>query len=1396
MRRLNLLFLTLLALMIVMSCVGINVIHGVQIRRTASVLLDRARDAERDNDRETAEEMLGWYLSLRPEDGSAWKSYARVVDGLEPGRRRLERVFLVYEQALRHNPHDRVLKRRCVGLAMDLGRLGDAHRLLTELLIEKSPASSEIAPAVEQAELAELLGQADAGLGKYQDAEEWFLRAIQYDRHRVACYDQLARLRRTALRQDTLAASAIEDMIAANPRTGRAYAYRWRYFQEFAPPADEKDLVTALTLGPDDREVLLAAATASAQKRDMLAVRKYLEAGFRLNSKDLDFARGLAQLETLDGRLDRAESLLRRAIEANPATILGFMLAETLIRQGKFSGPNGANDVMKRLGQAGLGDTLVRFLEAESLVQKRNWTDAVGAIDAAHGRLAADPDLSVRLDLMLAECHARLGSDEERLEALRRAAGRDQGSDLARIELVHALARSGRVDEAIAILSPLALSDRNSQWRLDLARLLFQKTIRQPQDRRNWHEVERYLREAEKASPPDAEPITLLRFDVLVAQDRLTEAGKLLTRSLGKEPRNLPYRLAKARLTQLQGRSDEALRIVDEAEQELGPSLKITLARVACWSQRGDAADVDAVAKLAEKRSQVSARDRPDLLDQLRSVALRFGKLNDARKYQRELAELQPDDIRARMTLFDLAIMAGAQDDASHLVEEIRTIEGEKGTNWRFARSVLLIDQARRGSSAGLEEARRLASEIAAEKPNSWVAPALEGEIAALTGSTEHAIAAFLRSLEQGNMQPSFARRLVGLLEQEGRHDDAERVTRILRDQGAALAEVTLFQAMDAIRMEDYDHGLELARQVFSESSSNSADHLNLGRFYLAAGRNDEASKHFQRAVELRPGAAENWFAYIRYLVQVRKLDRAAAAIEASQKALPPDRATLALAQSCLIVGDVTRAEALLHKALEEEGKSADAIALRLAVEINLMKKELALAEEFAKRLGNSSNATPRDQAWANRTRAALLMAKNRRTDRDLALQLVNRNLADAPDDVDDRSLYATILALRPASQGKAIAILEQLAEKNQLGDPQRFLLARLYLGRGDELKYRDEMTKLLALKVRMPQYFTHFIGYWIDRNRLDQADRWLTELKKDDPRSLPAFEQEARLLDLRGRRPELLALLESRIRELPDQIDVVADLLNRYRFVAQAEVACKAYVARDPNQPERILGLARFLALHDRVRESMELLAKASLTCPPESVAAAASLILEAPSAGHDAKRQAEAWLVDALRKRPEATGLKVKLGSFQLSQGRFDEAAEAFRQVLNENPDDADALNCLAWLLALRAPAKVDEALALIDHAIDVMGAVPTLVDTRAVVLIRAGDLDRAVRDLGVARTGAPRNPNVLLHLAWAYQEGGRLDEARLTFQQAKDLGWSSTRSDPLERPFINKLAQKLKP
>jgi cellulose synthase operon protein C len=1392
-RRINLLVLMILFAAAVLLGGGMHLVHGVQVRRNAAALLDRASRAEASGDLEKAEQSLKQYLSFRRDDGPAWKRYAQLLDQRDPQGRRREQVFLVYEQALRNNPSDHKLERRCADLALELQRFSDAQRHLKKLLDVASEHSAGQPTGAEVAELEDLLGQCDRGLTRYELAEEWFRNAIKHDPARLACYDSLARLRRNELRRIETADAAIKEMVAKNPKAGRAYIFRWRFDREFAPAPDAGDLKKALELAPDDPEVLFTAAVASEQKQDSASARAYYRKGLKLDPKTTPFALNLARLEAREGHLDQAESVLRQADQANPSLDVAFELAETLIDQNKIDGKDDAASFIARLRDAGMGDTLVRYLEAKMVFQSQKWAEAIPKIEMAGAVLKSVPRVAVPLNLMLAECYRHVGSDEQRLNALRQAAAEgDRAPESVRIEFARALAQAGKLDQALIVLLPLA--EHKPELRLDVVALLIQKASRLPRDPRNWQNVERQLRAAEKALTGAVEAITFLKVDMLVAQDRLDDARALLVSAQAKEPRNLRYHLALARLSQRQGKRAAALQILDQADKDLGPSLDIQLARLDYWGQEGGDTAKAAVARLAETRQQIPAADRLAFLDRLAMTEIRLREPALARQYYREHAALEPDNLRVRLGLFELAIEAGDLDDAAQLVSQIRKIEGDKGTHWRFTQAILLIDKARRGVSHDLEEARVLAGEISERQPDWWAGPTLKGELAELAGAPDQAIEHYLRAVELGNVQPPFARRLVGLLNQRNRFKDIEHLAQVLREQGVALNEITIIKALDATRKQDFDTALALARQVFPENSTNPSDHLALGRFYMSAARSDAAGKEFQRAVELGPGVPDSWVTYVQYLVQTKHLDQAKTAVEAAHIALPTDRATMTLAQCYMALGDLKRADELIGKSLDDEGKSADPIALKIATIVSLGRNRVDKVYEYLKRLDQVADLSPGDKAWTNRTRIALLLNKGRLADRDRALTLVDQNLISNPDSFEDQVLKATILALRPDRRGEAIKILEPMASTNQLGDKERFLLAQLYLEQSDQQLYQDQMIRLLNVKVKDPRHLVHFIDYWIGRNQLNQADRWLAELKKAEPQGLAALEREARLLDLRKRKPELLALLEARRREVPDQTGRLADLLSRFGFVKEAETAYKAFVACEPRQPERSLALAGFLAREDRIAEAMAILKKAWLTCRPEQVAATALLLFDAHSVGEADKRQVEAWLAETVRTRPKLVVLASKLGVIWIRQGRFGEAEGSFRQILASEPDNVDALNNLAWLLALRDESKTREALVLIDRAIEAHGPAPSLIDTRAVVLIRAGQFDKAIEELTDARDDNGQNPSFALHLAWAYQSKGQLDLARRAFQQAVALGYRPEVIDPLERPLILKLRRDI--
>ena len=186
---------------------------------------------------------------------------------------------------------------------------------------------------------------------------------------------------------------------------------------------------------------------------------------------------------------------------------------------------------------------------------------------------------------------------------------------------------------------------------------------------------------------------------------------------------------------------------------------------------------------------------------------------------------------------------------------------------------------------------------------------------------------------------------------------------------------------------------------------------------------------------------------------------------------------------------------------------------------------------------------------------------------------------------------------------------------------------------------------------------------------------------------------------------------------------------------------------------------------------------------------------VYDVASADATQRRQVEAWTADAVRKRPDSALLTAGLGTIWIRQGRFDEAEALCRRVLATNPDNVGALNTLAWVLAFRDQAKTKEAIELIDHAVEVLGENPSLVDTRAVARINSGHFDRAVQELLAIRKQVPRNPSFAhSHLAWAYHAKGQIDQACTELRMAEKLGLKPRVLNPLERAVFERLRKAL--
>src|SRR5205085_2425793 len=97
-----------------------------------------------------------------------------------------------------------------------------------------------------------------------------------------------------------------------------------------------------------------------------------------------------------------------------------------------------------------------------------------------------------------------------------------------------------------------------------------------------------------------------------------------------------------ASLADRQGKGQEALAILNEAEKAVGDRVEIRLARARYWSRRQGAAAREAVARLAEGLDKFKAEDRSRLLRGLADASTQLGEKKEAERLWRLFAALQP----------------------------------------------------------------------------------------------------------------------------------------------------------------------------------------------------------------------------------------------------------------------------------------------------------------------------------------------------------------------------------------------------------------------------------------------------------------------------------------------------------------------------------------------------------------------------------------------------------------------------------------------------------------------------------------------------------------------------------------------------------------------------------
>lgn len=1366
--------------------IGVHLLHGFQVSRHSRGLIEQANQAERDGQLDDAARYLVEYLGLTPNDAEAQCRYALMMKKLAKTPNQKLRAYYGLENVLRRYSDRDDVRRAAAELGLIFGRFEDAKRSL-EPMYQSSPRD---------AELVFMLGRCEAGLSQSDKATRWFVMAADLVPEQIKMsVDAATFLRSKRVDRPSIADEVMNNMANRGRPVVAAREAAARYF------AQHNELNRALIHAeaglaaanppPADLLILAAEIQQGLGRRD--EVRKVLDRGQLSFPRDARFAQRLAQLDLSEGHRDQAKARMESvapAVVERPEEI--FNAANTLIELGEA---DRARELIIKL-EANRATVPAHVLRGRLAMKQSEWNKARGEFEKARA-VSAAPALAKYLYLWLGQCYERLGCTDQALGAYRQAVANDRTWESARLSLAEILAATGQLDRAIEEYRSL-VADVPAH-RLALARLLLAKNERLPERQRDYSEVEQLIKSQDVADKNKLE-VNLLLAELARAKGKPDEARSLLQAECQREPKRMEPRLALFTLEAQTGSADSTLKLIAETETQVGPKVEWDLARIRVAMSAAPLDRSPMLRALEPRIERYPAADAARLQNSLADAYAMAGDAASAERLWRAVAARAPEHLHSRFCLFEAAIRNGNNAETDKWFEELRRIEGTTGPIVDYCDAARMVARAVRGDAAALNAARAPLARSAEFAPSWSRVLTLQGQVLDMDGKPEKALEKYQEAIERGDARLGIVRRVLQLLYQQRRFADANVLVKKISsaalpqsDLGRMAAQLWMVSPGDdggdpkAVRQK----AMELAQQSVKPNSTDHREYLWLGMMSMLADQPAAAEKAIRHARQLEPNATEVWVALVTFLARTDP-KKAEAELAFAKTSVAPENLPAVMATSLEALGRLKEADVQYKEALKT--KAGDPVFLRSAANFFVLSGQNDLAVPLLRKLVDPATKAPESIVpWARRTLAMTIASGgDYRQYRD-ALALIEANGTSA---LVDRIAKTTILAMQPANRRDAIrAFEESSAQVDSIHPDVRFLAAQLYEADGQWDKARSHFRNLLAEHDKNAAYQARYIRGLLRHDGADEAAKVVDKLAAIRPDAIETAELKARVLKAQNRPVnEAAEPIRAYAQSSGARLDLAAAMLEDLGITAEAEAMTRRLAESSP-RPEAVLVLAGYYSRNNRMADAMNLLEKAWSTCPPE--AAAASSVAALRTGGGDAAQyqKVEGWITSAIAKNPNSEVLLVVLAMMYEANDRPNDAVSKYQQVLRNNPRSIVALNNLACLYANREN-RTAEALTLINQAMDLTGPDTELLDSRAMINLKAGQAESAMRDIQQAISQSPSpSPRHLFRLGQAQFANKNRVGAAEAITKAKKLGLQAKDLPAHEKSEYQKLCLELK-
>jgi len=568
------------------------------------------------------------------------------------------------------------------------------------------------------------------------------------------------------------------------------------------------------------------------------------------------------------------------------------------------------------------------------------------------------------------------------------------------------------------------------------------------------------------------------------------EAFRLLDDGVRRQPGDVELACSLADLAARHKRLADAEKTLGQAGDRL--STRLALCRL--YSARGsieDRAKLDRLAVLPDKR--FSREDRLLIWRAVADACMRLADTGKAMSLLRDIARAWPKDTGSRSLLLDLALQKNDSAMARTWRDELRAIEGDNGSLWRFGEAAILVHEAK-DQRRPLAEARRKLRELDQLRPNWPRVAVLFGIISERENDYDQAIADFSRAMEQGESQPRVVESLLRLLVQRGDFAKAETELAKYEQRTQLTTDLARFGADIALGMRDKHHAKLAVKRAENVPVRDFRDALWLARIYDAADEFAKAEALLRQSLDQAGHAPDVWVAWAEHLRAMDRGGEAAKDLDQMKKNISPSRQPLTLARCYEALGLHDASAKAYHDALLAQPN--DFITLAHAADFAHRAERNDDARRLYERLLDPSLAAPLEYTAPARRRLAVLIADSSRS---RAIALLDANKTES---IADRRVRWYIEHLDAARRASSLANFKSSLGQFAGTPEERLLFAQMLESAMHLEQARGLLSDLAEEQPRSAQAAAAYARILIRLQDRDAAESEVARLERLEPNS------------------------------------------------------------------------------------------------------------------------------------------------------------------------------------------------------------------------------------------------------------------------------------------------------